>query len=96
MNNTIEIYNKVQDKVLQHRPHFVIGELTFMEGEEMDKQGKSLVPPFDTTVRVQWTWDEKGALLFPSTVLEEGEEPPWSFANWVGGMPHLGTKATSP
>ncbi|GKV28091.1 hypothetical protein SLEP1_g37183 [Rubroshorea leprosula] len=49
-NTTMEIYNEICGKVLRHQPDFQIGEVAFFEGEEMDKQGKSLAPLVDTMV----------------------------------------------
>lgn len=87
MKNTIEIYNEVRGKVLQHRLDFSIGELAFIEGEEIYEQGKSLASVFDATVRLKWSLDGERAPLFPPIVLEEGEELSHNFADWVFAMP---------
>ncbi|GLU19428.1 hypothetical protein SLE2022_356810 [Rubroshorea leprosula] len=91
MNTTIEIYNKVRGKVLQHHPDFQIGKLAFMEKEAMEEQGKSFIPPFDTTVNVGWSVDEENAPLFPPTLLKKREQydPSQGYANWVIGIPSL-------
>ncbi|GKV44362.1 hypothetical protein SLEP1_g51556 [Rubroshorea leprosula] len=95
MNTTTEIYNDIRSKVLRHWPNFPIGELTFMEGEEIEEQGKSLIPPFDTTVHLKWGLDKERSPLFPPSIVEEGEDlnslP--SFNDWVARM--LDAKAGS-
>lgn len=53
MSNTIGIYNKVWGKVLQHYPNFPIGELTFVDSEEIDEHKKSLAPLFNTTTKLK-------------------------------------------
>ncbi|GKV23667.1 hypothetical protein SLEP1_g33371 [Rubroshorea leprosula] len=97
MNTIIESYNKVCGKVLQHQPDLLINELAFMDGEEINEQGKSLTPPFETTSNVRWTLDDDGALLFPPNVLKEGDEHDTSqnFTNWVARMPPLEAKTSS-
>ncbi|GKV06921.1 hypothetical protein SLEP1_g18738 [Rubroshorea leprosula] len=74
MNTTIEIYNDVRGKVLKHRLDFPIGELAFFEGEEFGEEGKSLASPTDTTVRLKWELNEDGVPIWPSSVLEKGED----------------------
>ncbi|GKV40833.1 hypothetical protein SLEP1_g48434 [Rubroshorea leprosula] len=48
-NTTTEIYNEIHGKLLRHRADFLIDELAFFEGEEMDEQGKSLAPLANAT-----------------------------------------------
>ncbi|GKV25424.1 hypothetical protein SLEP1_g34866 [Rubroshorea leprosula] len=48
-NVTMEIYNEIRGKVLQHCPDFPIGELVFVDGEDLNKQKKSLAPLVDAT-----------------------------------------------
>ncbi|GKV48033.1 hypothetical protein SLEP1_g54872 [Rubroshorea leprosula] len=89
MNATTEIYNDVCGKVLKHRPDFPINELAFFDGEEFNAEGKSLVEPSDTTVRLRWELNEEGLPTWPPSVLEEGEEyenlP--RFDTWAGDAP---------
>ncbi|GKV02463.1 hypothetical protein SLEP1_g14898 [Rubroshorea leprosula] len=89
MNTTTEIYNDVRGKVLKHRPDFPINELAFFDGEEFDAEGKSLVEPSDTTVRLRWELNQEGLPIWPPSVLEDGEEyeslP--RFDTWVGDAP---------
>ncbi|GKV14896.1 hypothetical protein SLEP1_g25699 [Rubroshorea leprosula] len=84
-NMTTEIYNKIYGKVLQHRPDFPICELAFFDGEDLDKQGKSLAPLADATVLLRWELNEKGVPIWPPSVLEEGGDPEGlpSFDSWV-------------
>ncbi|GKV27242.1 hypothetical protein SLEP1_g36435 [Rubroshorea leprosula] len=89
MNTTTEIYNDVRGKVLKHRPDFPINELAFFDGEEFDAEGKSLVEPSDTTVRLRWELNEEGLPIWPPSVLEEGEEYEnlLRFDTWAGDAP---------
>ncbi|GKV05022.1 hypothetical protein SLEP1_g17080 [Rubroshorea leprosula] len=73
-NTTIEIYNDIRGKVLHHRPDFSIGKLAFYEGDEINEQGKSLAPFIDTTVRLRWELNEEGVPVWPSSIVEEGED----------------------
>ncbi|GKV39927.1 hypothetical protein SLEP1_g47621 [Rubroshorea leprosula] len=86
-NVTMEIYNEIRGKVLQHRPDFPIGELAFFDGEDLDEQGKSLAPLVDATVRLRWDLNEEGVPVWPPQVLEDGEDPAGlpSFDAWVEG-----------
>ncbi|GKU99604.1 hypothetical protein SLEP1_g12424 [Rubroshorea leprosula] len=88
-NVTTEIYNELRGKVLQHRPDFLIGELAFFDGEDLDEQGKSLAPLVDATVRLRWDLNEEGVPVWPPQVLEDGEDPARlpSFDAWVEGAP---------
>ncbi|GKV45081.1 hypothetical protein SLEP1_g52204 [Rubroshorea leprosula] len=73
-NTTSEIYNEIRGKVLRHRPDFPIGELAFYEGEEVDEQGKSRTPLTNNMVRLRWELNEDGVPVWPSSVVEEGED----------------------
>ncbi|GKV33444.1 hypothetical protein SLEP1_g41962 [Rubroshorea leprosula] len=88
-NMTTEIYNEIRGKVLHHRPDFPIRELAFFDGEDIDEQGKSLAPLADTTVRLRWDLNEEEVLVWPPSVVEEGEDPAGlpSFDGWVEGVP---------
>ncbi|GKU95816.1 hypothetical protein SLEP1_g9128 [Rubroshorea leprosula] len=98
INMTIEIYNDVRDKVLRYQPNFLKDELAFTKGKQIDEQGKSLVPLFETAVKVLWTLDEEGASLCLPTILEKGEEFDFSqsFVGWDIGMPNLEGRISSP
>ncbi|GKV01814.1 hypothetical protein SLEP1_g14336 [Rubroshorea leprosula] len=86
-NMTTKIYNEIFGKVLQHRPDFPIHELAFVNGEDLDEEGKSLAPLVDTTMRLRWELNEEGVPIWPSSILEEGEDPEGlpSFDSWVEG-----------
>ncbi|GKV12597.1 hypothetical protein SLEP1_g23718 [Rubroshorea leprosula] len=75
-NVTTEIYNEIRGKVLQHRPDFPIGELTFFDGEDLDEQGKSLAPLVDATVRLRWDLNEEGVPGAPVAEQEPSSTPP--------------------
>ncbi|GKV49100.1 hypothetical protein SLEP1_g55867 [Rubroshorea leprosula] len=89
MNTTRQIYDKIDGKVLQHRPDFHIGELAFFEGKEIDEQGKSLALSADTTVRLRWELNEDGVPVWPPSVLKDGEDANGlpSYDAWVAGVP---------
>ncbi|GKV33949.1 hypothetical protein SLEP1_g42383 [Rubroshorea leprosula] len=55
MNTIIEIYDDVSGKLLQLHSNLLINKLAFMDGEEINEQGKSLPLPFETVVNVRWT-----------------------------------------
>ncbi|GKV52486.1 hypothetical protein SLEP1_g59062 [Rubroshorea leprosula] len=88
-NVTTEIYNEIRGKVLHHRPDFPIRELVFFDEEELDEQGKILAPLADTIVKLRWDLNEEGVPVWPSSVLEDGEDPAGlpSFDAWVEGAP---------
>ncbi|GKV19753.1 hypothetical protein SLEP1_g29976 [Rubroshorea leprosula] len=88
MNTTTKVYNDICGKVLRHRPNFPISELACFEREDMDEQGKSLVSPVDTMMRLKWELNEDGVLIWPSFVLEErGDlEGLLRFDSWVAGV----------
>ncbi|GKU97610.1 hypothetical protein SLEP1_g10737 [Rubroshorea leprosula] len=73
-NMTTEIYDEIREKVLQHCPDFPIRELAFFDGEDLDKQGKSLAPLADATVRLRWELNEEEVPVWPRSVLEERED----------------------
>ncbi|GKV17776.1 hypothetical protein SLEP1_g28237 [Rubroshorea leprosula] len=75
--------------VLHHRPDFPIRELVFFDEEELDEQGKSLAPLTDTTVRLRWDLNEEGVSVWPTSLLEDGEDLAGlpSFDAWVEGVP---------
>ncbi|GKV34519.1 hypothetical protein SLEP1_g42889 [Rubroshorea leprosula] len=74
MNTTMQIYDDVQEKVLKHRPYFPISELTFIEAESIDENGKSLLPPFEMAVRVGWNSNKDGVPIFPPVISKDGED----------------------
>ncbi|GKV40817.1 hypothetical protein SLEP1_g48418 [Rubroshorea leprosula] len=84
-NTTTNIFNEVRGKVLRHQADFLINELAFFKGEEIDEEGKSLALPTDTRVRLKWELNEKGLPVWPPFVIEEGEdiEGMPSFDAWV-------------
>ncbi|GKV19164.1 hypothetical protein SLEP1_g29458 [Rubroshorea leprosula] len=88
-NTTTDIFNEVRGKVLQVRADFPIGELAFLEGEEIDEEGKGLTQPIDTQVRLKWELNEEGLPMWPPTVVEEGVDTEGlpSFNAWVAD-PH--------
>ncbi|GKV37610.1 hypothetical protein SLEP1_g45620 [Rubroshorea leprosula] len=88
-NTTTDIFNEVRGKVLGVRADFPICELAFFEGEEIDADGKSLAQPADTRVKLKWELNEEGLLVWPPSVVEEGEDTEGlpSFDAWVAG-PH--------
>ncbi|GLT57455.1 hypothetical protein SLA2020_304250 [Shorea laevis] len=96
-NLTTEIYNEIRGKVLHHRPDFPIRELAFVDGEDLDEQGKSLAPSADTTMRLRWELNEEGIPVWPPRVLEEGEDPEGlsSFDSWVEGAPRAEPEPSS-
>ncbi|GKU89657.1 hypothetical protein SLEP1_g3770 [Rubroshorea leprosula] len=91
------IYNEIRGKVLHHHPDFPIRELAFFDGEDIDEQGKSLAPLADTMVRLRWDLNEEGVPIWPSSVLEEGEDPMSlpSFDSWVEGALVTGQEPSS-
>ncbi|GLT80803.1 hypothetical protein SLA2020_522220 [Shorea laevis] len=96
-NLTTEIFNEVRGKVLHHRPDFPIRELAFVDGEDMDEEGKSLAPLADTSVRLRWELNEEGVPEWPPKILEEGEDPEgwYSFDSWVEGAPRAEPEPSS-
>ncbi|GKV04133.1 hypothetical protein SLEP1_g16332 [Rubroshorea leprosula] len=88
-NITTKIYNEIRGKELQHCPDFPIRELAFINGEDLDEEGKSLAPLADTTVRLRWELNEEGVPVWPPSVLEEGEDLEGlpSFDSWAEGAP---------
>ncbi|GKU96177.1 hypothetical protein SLEP1_g9445 [Rubroshorea leprosula] len=56
---------------------------------EIRGKGKSLAPLTDTTVQLRWDLNDEGVLVWPPSILEEGEDlvglP--SFDGWVEGAP---------
>ncbi|GKV34742.1 hypothetical protein SLEP1_g43089 [Rubroshorea leprosula] len=91
MLKLMDVYEDIHRKLLQHRPDFPIGKLTFMEGEEIDEQGKTLFPPFEIIVWLGWKLNKNEVLVFPLIVSEDGEDEDSlpSFKAWVVGTPDV-------